>query len=320
MASTLSANSLRIVFAGTPDFAATSLTALLESQHQVIAVYTQPDRPAGRGRKLAASPVKQLAEHYSIPIYQPISLKNTNEIETLQALDADVMVVVAYGLILPPMALSLPKLGCINVHASLLPRWRGAAPIQRAILAGDNETGITIMQMDAGLDSGDCLLQKTCPIEATDTGSRLHDRLADLGAQSLLQALKDLPGLQQQAIPQNHHSATYAHKLDKTQAHIDWQQSAEEVARLIRAFNSWPVAYSELEDTRVRIWQAKALPRQSDAVAGTIISSSAEGIDVACGMGMLQLQILQLPGAKALPVAALLNAKQAMFCSGRQLT
>lgn len=318
MAPTSSAAPLRIIFAGTPDFAANSLAALIDSPHEVVAVYTQPDRPAGRGRKMAASPVKQLAEQHNIPIFQPISLKNHKEQETLASLNADVMVVVAYGLILPPLALSIPRFGCINVHASLLPRWRGAAPIQRAIMAGDKESGITIMQMDAGLDTGDALLENNCPIKTTDTGSSLHDRLAELGASSLLEVLENLPARQQLAKPQNHDDATYAHKLEKEQARIDWQQSAKEINRLVRAFNGWPVAYSELDDLRVRIWQAQSLNEKHSAPVGTIINSSADGIDVACGDGLLRLQTVQLPGAKALPVSAVLNAKQDLFSPGRQ--
>jgi len=311
---------LRIVFAGTPDFAASSLAALLSSQHQVIGVYTQPDRPAGRGRKVAASPVKQLAEQHNIPVFQPLSMKNHAEQETLKSLNADLMVVVAYGLILPPLALSIPKLGCINVHASLLPRWRGAAPIQRAVLAGDKESGITIMQMDAGLDTGDMLLKKSGPIKTDDTGSSLHDRLAELGAQCLLEALQDLPTLQQQAAAQDHDAANYARKLHKSQACIDWQQSAEEIERLVRAFNSWPVAYSELNDTRVRIWQAKASDKSHTNEPGTIINSTPNGVEVSCGEGLLNLEIVQLPGAKALPISAVLNAKKNLFTPGKQFT
>jgi len=320
MAPSSSAGPLRIVFAGTPDFAASSLAALLASPHQVVGVYTQPDRPAGRGRKLAASPVKQLAEQHNIPVFQPLSLKNHAEQETLQALSADVMVVVAYGLILPPLALTIPKLGCINVHASILPRWRGAAPIQRAVLAGDEESGVTIMQMDSGLDTGDMLLKKSCPIKADDTGSSLHDRLAELGAQCLLEVLEDLPTLQRQASVQDHDAANYAHKLDKAQACINWQQSSQEIERLVRAFNSWPVAYSELDGTRVRIWQAKACDKDHDKEPGTIISSSPDSIEVSCGMGSLSLEVLQLPGAKALPVSAVLNAKKDIFSSGKQFS
>lgn len=320
MASHSSADPLRIVFAGTPDFAASSLAALLTTQHQVVGVYTQPDRPAGRGRKMTASPVKQLAEQHNIPVFQPLSLKTNTEQEVLQALNADLMVVVAYGLILPPLALAIPKLGCINVHASLLPRWRGAAPIQRAVLAGDNESGVTIMQMDVGLDTGDMLLKKICPINADDTGSSLHDRLAELGAECLLESLQDLPALQQQAVAQDHDAANYAHKLDKAQACIDWQQSAEEIERQVRAFNSWPVTYSQLNDNRVRIWQAKAYNKIHTTNPGTIISSTPNGIEVACGTGCLSLEIVQLPGAKALPVSAVLNAKQDVFTPGKQFS
>jgi len=320
MATPSSADPLRIVFAGTPDFAASSLAALLDSPHQIVGVYTQPDRPAGRGRKLAASPVKQLAEQHSIPVFQPLSLKNHAEQEILKSLNADVMVVVAYGLILPPLALSIPKLGCINVHASLLPYWRGAAPIQRAVLAGDQESGVTIMQMDAGLDTGDMLFKKSCPIEANDTGSNLHDRLAELGAQSLLETLTNLPALQRLATVQNHDQASYAHKLDKAQAQIDWQQSALQIERLVRAFNSWPVAHSELEEKRVRIWQAKAFDQQHDAEPGTIINSGADGVVIGCGSGVLKLEIVQLPGAKALPISAVLNAKQDLFSTGKKFS
>jgi len=320
MATPSSADPLRIVFAGTPDFAASSLAALLDSSHQIVGVYTQPDRPAGRGRKLAASPVKQLAEQHDIPVFQPLSLKNHAEQEILKSLNADLMVVVAYGLILPPLALSIPKLGCINVHASLLPRWRGAAPIQRAVLAGDQESGVTIMQMDAGLDTGDMLFKKSCSIEANDTGSNLHDRLAELGAQSLLETLQNLPDLQRQATVQKHNEASYAHKLDKAQAQIDWQQSALEIERLVRAFNSWPVAHSELEEKRVRIWQARAFDQQHDAEPGTIINSGADGVVIGCGSGVLKLETVQLPGAKALPITAVLNAKQDLFSTGKKFS
>lgn len=320
MAPSSPAAPLRIVFAGTPDFAASSLAALLTSAHQVVGVYTQPDRPAGRGRKLAASPVKQLAEQHDIPVFQPLSLKNHTEQEILKSLNADLMVVVAYGLILPPLVLSIPKLGCINVHASLLPRWRGAAPIQRAVLAGDKESGVTIMQMDAGLDTGDMLLKKSCPINKDDTGSSLHDRLAELGAECLLETLTNLLALQQQATPQSHNEANYAHKLDKAQAQVDWQQSAPEIERLVRAFNSWPVAYSELDETRVRIWQATAHDQQPNAEPGTIITSSPEGVVIACGEGVLKLETVQLPGAKALPIASVLNAKQDLFRTGKQFS
>jgi methionyl-tRNA formyltransferase len=320
MTSPSSVGPLRIVFAGTPDFAASNLTALLTTHHQVVGVYTQPDRPAGRGRKLTASPVKQLAEQHNIPVFQPLSLKDNTEQEILRALNADLMIVVAYGLILPPLALAIPTLGCINVHASLLPRWRGAAPIQRAVLAGDEKSGVTIMQMDIGLDTGDILLIKDCPINDDDTGSSLHDRLAQLGADCLLETLQNLSNLQEQATAQDHDGANYAHKLDKAQACINWQQSAEEIERLVRAFNSWPVAYSELGDTRVRIWQAKAGDKTHDTQAGTIISCTTDSIEVACGKGRLHVKTVQLPGAKVLPVSAVLNAKKDIFTVGKKFS
>ncbi|MCF7980881.1 MAG: methionyl-tRNA formyltransferase [Pseudomonadales bacterium] len=312
--------SLRIIFSGTPDFAAVSLAALLDSPHQVIAVYTQPDRPAGRGRQLTASPVKQLALQHHIPVYQPSSLKNSEAVAQLKALDADLMVVAAYGIILPPIVLEIPKYGCINIHASLLPRWRGAAPIQHAILAGDIHSGITIMQMDAGLDTGDILLKAPCDITPEDTGSSLHDRLAKLGAQTLLSALADLPSTQAQAQKQDDSQACYASKLEKQQARIDWSLEAQQLSRQVRAFNAWPVAFSELGDQRVRIWQAQALDESSSEEPGTIIKATAAGIDVACGKGILRLLKIQLPGAKALAVGEVLKAKIDYFCLGTQFT
>ena len=312
--------SLRIVFAGTPEFAASSLAALIDSQHQIVAVYTQPDRPAGRGRHLAASPVKQLALQHQIPVYQPQSLKNGDEVKQLAALQADLMVVAAYGLILPPRVLETPKYGCINVHASLLPRWRGAAPIQHAILAGDAETGITIMQMDAGLDTGDMLLKARCPIEPDDTGSSLHDRLAALGAETLLEALANLPRTQAAAEPQQNSLASYAHKLEKQQACIDWHQDAELLERQVRAFNAWPVAYGELNGSRVRVWRAASANRLSDQPPGTIVRTAEEGIEVACGRGILCLTQIQLPGAKVLPAAEVLKAKRDLFAPGARFS
>lgn len=311
-------NPLRIIFAGTPDFAAASLLALLKSHHQVVAVYTQPDRPAGRGRQLAESPVKKLAREYDIPVYQPASLKNNNEQTQLEALNADLMVVAAYGLILPPMVLDIPKYGCINVHASLLPRWRGAAPIQHAILAGDSQTGVTIMQMDAGLDTGDMLHKVFYAIQPDDTGSALHDQLAELGAKALIETLSDLPTYQAQALAQQEDEANYAHKLTKQQADMDWQLSANQLDRQVRAFNAWPVAFSTINGARVRIWQSQPLATQSDKQPGTILEASAEGIDVACGEGVLRLQTIQLAGAKAMPVAEVLKGKGSMFSPGLQ--
>ena len=306
--------SLRIIFAGTPDFAATALSALIKSEHQIVAVYTQPDRPAGRGRKLRASPVKEVALENDIPVLQPVNLKEAEAQETLRAFQADVMVVAAYGLILPQIVLDIPRLGCLNIHASLLPRWRGAAPIQRAIAAGDKESGITIMQMNAGLDTGDILQLAACPITSNDTGGSLHDRLAEIGASAILQTLEELDSDKITATAQDDSLATYAHKLDKKEAQINWQHSAVEIERLIRAFNPWPVAFTSLDDKTLRIWQAQALTldTKADIKPGTVISCDKKGIDISCGEGMLRLLKLQPSGSKAMDVASFMNghAKQ----------
>ncbi|MEM9242561.1 MAG: methionyl-tRNA formyltransferase [Pseudomonadota bacterium] len=311
---------MRIIFAGTPAFAAHHLQALLNSPHQLVAVLTQPDRPAGRGRKLMASPVKQLAASQDLAIYQPQRLDDTIQ-SLLKSLDADVMVVVAYGLIIPAAVLSIPRYGCINVHASLLPRWRGAAPIQRAIQAGDQETGITTMQMDAGLDTGDMLLQQSCAITAEDTSQTLHDKLAELGINVLLQTLANYSSIQ--AIKQDNKQSCYAHKITKTEAIIDWQQAVEMIDRQIRAFNPWPVATSQLNQTTIRIWSAEIISIHKDnhdLAAGTIINCDEKGIDVITGAGLLRLKTLQFPGGKALPVKDLLNARQGFFSNGKKFT
>jgi methionyl-tRNA formyltransferase len=303
---------LKILFAGTPEFAASSLAGLLESEHEVLAVYTQPDRPAGRGRKLTASPVKALALAHGLPVLQPVSLRDEAAQRELAAWHADVLVVVAYGLILPEPVLAAPRLGCINVHASLLPRWRGAAPIQRAILAGDAETGVTIMQMDKGLDTGDMLHIVRCPIESTDTAGMLHDRLAELGAKALLHTLSALAQGDVRAESQNDARACYAEKLQKAEAHIDWQQSAEQLSRTVRAFNPWPVAFTRFGDKNLRIWFAIALPADvgddTKMAPGTVLAESRDGIDVATGDGVLRIQQLQMPGGKALSAEQFLNA------------
>ena len=315
--------SLRIIFAGTPDFAATALAALIKSEHQVIAVYTQPDRPAGRGRKLRASPVKEVALENDIPVLQPNNLKEAEAQEILQSFHADVMVVAAYGLILPQVVLDIPRLGCLNIHASLLPRWRGAAPIQRAIAADDKESGITIMQMNAGLDTGDILQLSACPITNDDTGGSLHDRLAEIGAKALLQTLKDLDSKKIKPIPQDDSLATYAHKLDKKEAQINWQNSAVEIERLIRAFNPWPVAFTMLNDKPLRIWQAQVLDSssntQADVKPGTIISCDKKGIDIRCGEGVLRLLKLQPSGSKTMDVAAFMNGHAKQLTPGSVL-
>ena len=308
--------SLRIIFAGTPDFAAISLSALIQSEHQVVAVYTQPDRPAGRGRKLRASPVKEVALENDIPVFQPDNLKDVKAQDVLRSFDADVMVVAAYGLILPQNVLDIPRLGCLNIHASLLPRWRGAAPIQRAIAAGDKESGITIMQMNAGLDTGDILQRSPCPINDEDSGGSLHDRLAEMGAKAILETLHNLGSDKTKPLKQDDALATYAHKLDKKEAQINWQTSAIEIERLIRAFNPWPVAYTQFDDKTLRIWQAQVLALDANSKAdirpGTVISCDKKGIDISCGEGALRILNLQPSGSKAMDIAAFMNghAKQ----------
>ncbi len=309
---------LNLIFAGTPEFAATQLQALLGSHHRVIACYTQPDRPAGRGRKLTPSPVKALAQQHDIPVYQPLNFKNSDEVAQLKSLNADLMVVVAYGLILPKVVLDAPPLGCINVHASILPRWRGAAPIQRAIAAGDAETGVTLMQMDVGLDTGAMLLKVTTPISPDDTGGSLHDRLAEIGAPALLEVLDQLADGTVQPEPQDNSLATYAHKLTKEEAKLDWNRSAADLHNLIRAFNPWPVTHTELDGETVRVWKAERQSGSHNSAPGTLLEVSRAGITVATGNGLLRLTELQLPGGKCLPVTALLNSRADWLCAGKR--
>jgi methionyl-tRNA formyltransferase len=308
---------LRIIFAGTPDFAARHLQALLDSEHQVVAVYSQPDRPAGRGQQLQASPVKQLALAHQIPVYQPKSLKKSKAQNELAELNADLMVVVAYGLILPTVVLQTPKLGCINVHGSLLPRWRGAAPIQRALWAGDTATGVTIMQMDEGLDTGAMLSKISLAIEPDDTSAILYDKLAEVGPKALLQALIDLPALQQQAVKQDENLANYAEKLSKEEALIDFQKSAAALEREIRAFNPWPVSYLQLGSQQLKVWQAQVEAAQSDSAPGTVLRADKKGIAIATKDGVLVLQQLQPPGKKAMAVADFLNGRADWFPVGQ---
>lgn len=301
---------MRIVFAGTPEFAVSSLRAAAR-HHEVVAVYTQPDRPAGRGRGLAPSPVKLEAVARGIPVHQPATLKDAAAQQQLRDLQPDLMVVVAYGLILPKAVLTIPTHGCWNVHASLLPRWRGAAPIQRAIQAGDASTGVCLMQMEAGLDTGPVLLHQELPIAATDTGGQLHDKLAELGAQVLSDGLGLLrAGIKPVARPQPEQGVTYAHKLDKAEAKLDWAQPADVLARTVRAFNPWPIAEATLAGERVRIHGAVALDLAHGQPPGTVLVAGREGIDIACGQGALRLRVLQREGGKAITAADYLNARR----------
>ena len=310
---------LRIIFAGTPDFAAHHLQTLIDSRHQLVSVYTQPDRPSGRGKKMLASPVKQLANRYQLPVFQPVNLKGLHSQRELQEQQADIMVVVAYGLILPPAILQAPRYGCINVHASLLPRWRGAAPIQRAIAAGDRETGITIMQMDNGLDTGPMLSTVRCKIDDTDTSASLHDKLLTLGPPALLEALNCIDKLQ--PIMQSDEQATYAAKISKREAMIDWSQPAELIERLIRAFNPFPTAFTMHRNQRFKIHKteiyAETIPVRPSP--GTVLKVDAQGILIACGKGSINILQLQLPGKKTMSVRQLLNGYSSWINVGDHL-
>jgi len=301
----------KLVFAGTPDFAVPGLRACIEAG-DVVAVYTQPDRPAGRGRKLTLSLVKQAAVAAGIPVEQPESLKSPAAQQRLRDCAPDLMVVIAYGLILPRKVLAIPRLGCWNVHASLLPRWRGAAPIQRAILAGDAETGVCLMQMDAGLDTGPVLLSKSAPIGADDTGGTLHDRLAEIGARILGEGLRRVAaGEELSAKSQSEAGTTYAHKLDKAEARLDFSRPATELERQVRAFDPWPVAEAEVAGERVRVWKARVLNAGlcGSGQPGEIIGASRHGIDIACGVGVLRILKLQRPGGRVIDAADYLNAR-----------
>lgn len=316
-------NPLNIIFAGTPEFAAEHLKALIGSNHKVIAVYSQPDRPAGRGKKLTASPVKEVALAHDIPVYQPLNFKGDEAKTELAALNADLMVVVAYGLILPTAVLDTPRLGCINVHASILPRWRGAAPIQRAIEAGDSETGVTIMQMDVGLDTGDMLIKAFCPILSTDTGGVLHDRLLAIGTSALLEALDQIQSGQTSRIKQDDSLSNYAPKLNKEEAALNWHLPAIELERKVRAFNPFPVAHTKPagadNDARIRVWAASASDKTVNAPLGSITQITPEGVWVACKEGQLILENIQLAGKKALNVGEILRGHPDLFKTGEQL-
>ena len=310
--------SLNIIFAGTPVFAASHLRALLnDSPHNVIAVYSQPDKPAGRGKKLTTSAVKSLALEHNIPVFQPASLKNDDAQHQLAALNADIMVVVAYGLLLPKAVLDTPRLGCINVHGSILPRWRGAAPIQRAIEAGDTVSGITIMQMDVGLDTGDMLLKAECPILSTDSTVDLHDRLCDIGPPSLLKTLHLLSQGQSEPKVQNDLDSNYAKKIEKSEAIINWQESSELICRKIRAFNPFPICYALLNGERVRILQAhtvtQVIATQAKKLLPGEIAIDNNEIRVGCGDGTLSIDCLQLAGKKATRTHEFLNGSKSLL-------
>ncbi|MBC2729899.1 methionyl-tRNA formyltransferase [Thiobacillus sp.] len=296
---------MRIIFAGTPPFAAAALNALADAGHDIVLVLTQPDRPAGRGMKLMPSAVKQAALARGLPVSQPPSLKSPEAQTELHAVDADVMVVAAYGLILPQAVLDLPRLGCLNIHASLLPRWRGAAPIQRAILAGDVETGITIMQMDAGLDTGAMLSKTVVPIRDDDTAASLHDVLAAAGASAIVAALANYPALV--PVAQDDAQATYAAKLSKDEAQLDWRQPADALARAVRAYNPAPGAWTQLDGAPLKVWMAATAPGAGDP--GTVLRADAEGLVVACGSGALALREIQPAGSKRMSAAAFLAGR-----------
>lgn len=309
---------MRIIFAGTPDFAASHLQAMLDAKHKIVAVYTQPDRPAGRGNKLNASAVKKLAIEYGLPIFQPESLKTEQAQYELSKISADLMVVVAYGLILPKQVLDTPKLGCINVHGSILPKWRGAAPIQRAIWAGDPETGVTIMQMDEGLDTGDILTIHRTYIEPQDTSALLYQKLAELGPKALVEDLNNFASLIPQK--QDNSQASYATKLSKKEASLDWQLSAVQLERNIRAFNPWPVAWFSYREKPIKVWRSTAESlvesKQRQVSAGQVLSYDKNGLSIATAAGVLTITEIQLAGKKAQAVSQLVNGQPELFAIG----
>jgi len=317
-------NPLNIIFAGTPDFAAQHLAALINSHHNIVAVYCPPDKPAGRGKKLTACATKQLALENNIPVLQPINFKSEQDQKTLQNFNADVMVVVAYGLLLPKVILDAPRLGCINVHGSILPKWRGAAPIQRAVEAGDQKTGVTIMQMDEGLDTGDMIHIDTCDINDTDTSATIYQKLAELGPSALLNSLSLMAEEKHQAKEQDETLATYAKKLEKSEAELDWHLPAKTLHQKLRAYIPWPVAQFTFTDNiqkehRIRVWQASVIETDKSNVPGTIISADKLGITIATTDNALRLENIQLPGKKALPVQDILNSRAEWFKVGEHI-
>lgn len=305
---------LKIIYSGTPDFAVPALEGLLRGGQQVVAVYTQPDRPAGRGRKLQQSPVKQTALAAGLPVFQPESFKSSEDLQQLRSLDADLMVVAAYGLLLPPAVLDTPRLGCVNIHASLLPRWRGASPIQQAILAGDTESGVSLMKMDAGLDTGDVILRRSLPLEAAWSAGDLHDALAPLGAEMLLETLADLERALRGAEPQDDSAATYAPRLSKQQAEIDWRKPADQLLREVHAYNPWPVSYSFLQEDSIRIWNACVSNAFEARQPGQVVAHDRNGVYVSCGDALLQVTELQFAGRKRWSAAQALNSADLRGC------
>ena len=311
---------MRVIFAGTPDFAATHLQAILEDdRYQLVAIYTQPDRPAGRGKKITQSPVKKLALANDIQLEQPASLTDIKTQETIARLEADVLIVVAYGLILPQAVLDIPRLGCINVHGSLLPKWRGAAPIQRAIEAGDRETGVTVMQMDVGLDTGPMLTTSLCTIDDKETSASLYPKLAVLGAQALINTLEKMRSGTAVGIAQDSTQSSYADKIAKQESLIDWSASVTEIERRIRAFNPFPAAYSLVNGQRIKIWLASAVSRDYPGVPGEILSADDDGLLVKCGNGALLISTIQLAGKSKMCVAEVLKSRASIFSPGTRL-
>lgn len=304
----------KIIYAGTPEFAVPALHALLQSEHRVVAVYTQPDRPAGRGRKLQASPVKTHALEHGLEVYQPENFDSAQDIDALAALQADLMVVAAYGLLLPPAVLAAPRLGCINIHASLLPRWRGASPIQQAILAGDRDSGVTLMKMARGLDSGDMIARRSIEIEPQWSAGDLHDKLAPLGAELLMATMADIETALQHAQVQDESLVTYAPRLVKQQAEVDWDKSLDLLIREIRAFNPWPVSYTTLEGQNLRLWRAQAGRLVTAGLPGEVVAHESDGIYVRCGDGIVQVTELQFAGRNRCDAAQALNARNLNGC------
>ncbi|MBT8434235.1 MAG: methionyl-tRNA formyltransferase [Gammaproteobacteria bacterium] len=306
---------LRIIYAGTPEFAVPALESLQRSEHRLVAVYSQPDRPAGRGRKMQQSPVKKFALAHDLPVFQPTSFGEGSAVEDLRALNADLMVVAAYGLLLPPVVLEAPRLGCINIHASLLPRWRGASPIQQAILAGDETSGVTLMKMDQGLDTGAMIASRSIVIDPTWNASDLHDSLSPLGAGLLLESLDNIEQALQQAQVQDESLATYAPRLTKQQAEVDWNKPVQTLLREIRAFNPWPVSYTFLDDDRLRLWSARINTDVEPGLPGHVAAHDTDGVYISCGKGVLQLTELQFAGRNKCSAAQALNARNLSGCS-----